>query len=281
MSELLTAKDVELKEFKKARFGGYSVAEVEDFLNMVADDLEAYAIQLDEKDARIKELEAYAKKQEEMTDAIKDALIQARQAAKDMEDKAQSEHDAIIADAKAEAAKIISEADAQVQARIDEAEKKSTDLLSEARVSAAEIMQDSKDRREKAELTRSTLEQEIEAKRQQAEDEAQNILASARAESRRIMADTQQEASEYQKQIQFLSLKRQQFLKDTVALLLDFGKIIESAREEMDDESEEEKTADTTPAEAVNTPADKIPSEPENDPMPEEVPVPRKKTLLL
>ncbi len=190
MSDLLTAKDVELKEFKKARFGGYSVAEVEDFLNIVADDLEAYAIQLDEKDARIKELEAYAQKQEGMTDAIKDALIQARQAAKDMEDKAQSEHDAIIADAKAEAAKILSEANAQVQARIDEAEKKSTDILSDARVSAAEIMQDSKDKREKAELTRSTLEQEIESKRQQAEDEAQNILATARAESRRLMADT-------------------------------------------------------------------------------------------
>ncbi|MBQ7216895.1 MAG: DivIVA domain-containing protein [Synergistaceae bacterium] len=281
MSDLLTAKDVEVKEFKKARFGGYVVSEVEDFLNMVADDLESYAIQLDEKDARIKELEAYAKKQEEMTDAIKDALIQARQAAKDMEDKAQTEHDAIIADAKAEAAKIISEADAQVQARIDEAEKKSTDILSDARVSAAEIMQDSKDRREKAELTRSTLEQEIEAKRQQAEDEAQNILASARAESRRLMADTQQEASEYQKQIQFLSLKKQQFLKDTVALLLEFGKIIESAREEIEEDSEGEKPADNTPEAAEKTPDEKTPSEPEDDTEPLIDIPPRKKALLL
>ena len=41
MSELLTAKDVEVKIFKKARFGGYVIAEVEDFLNQVADDLEA------------------------------------------------------------------------------------------------------------------------------------------------------------------------------------------------------------------------------------------------
>ncbi|MBR0035387.1 MAG: hypothetical protein IJP54_06895, partial [Synergistaceae bacterium] len=135
--------------------------------------------------------------------------------------------------------------------------------------------------REKAELTRSTLEQEIEAKRQQAEDEAQNILASARAESRRLMADTQQEASEYQKQIQFLSLKKQQFLKDTVALLLEFGKIIESAREEIDDDSEEDKSADNTPEAAEKTPADETHSEPEDDIMPEEIPAPRKKTLLL
>ena len=95
------------------------------------------------------------------------------------------------------------------------------------------------------------------------------------------MADTQQEASEYQKQIQFLSLKKQQFLKDTVALLLEFGKIIESAREEIDDDSEEDKSADNTPEAAEKTPADETPSEPEDDIMPEEIPAPRKKALLL
>ena len=91
MSDLLTAKDVEVKIFKKVRFGGYSVPEVEDFLNQVADDLEAYVTQLDEKDARIQELEAFVKKQEAMTDAIKDALIQARKAAKDMEEQARTQ----------------------------------------------------------------------------------------------------------------------------------------------------------------------------------------------
>ena len=245
MSELLTAKDVEVKIFKKARFGGYVIAEVEDFLNQVADDLEAYAIQIDEKDARIRELEAIVKKQDDMTDAIKDALIQARQAAKDMEDKAQSEHDAVIADAKAEADRILSEAEAIVQARVDEAEKKSTDILSEARVSAAEIMQDSKDKRAKADQALAGIEQELALRRQQAEEEAQGIIAAARAESRRLLADTQQETSEYQKQIQFLSLRKQQFLKDTVSLLLDFGKIIENAKEEIDDEIEEARLTDT------------------------------------
>ena len=256
MSDLLTAKDVEVKVFKKARFGGYSVPEVEDFLNQVADDLEAYAIQLDEKDARIAELEAYAKKQEEMTDAIKDALIQARQAAKEMEDKAQSEHDAIIAEAQAEAARIVAEADAKVQARVDEAEKRSTDILAEARISAAEIMQASKEKRDKAEQTRAAIEQEIAARQQQAEDEAQAVLASARAEARRLLADTQQEAAEYQKEIQFLSLRKQQFLKDTVALLLDFGKIIESAQEDFDD-----VPASPEPAEEVySVPEDTTPA---------------------
>ena len=99
MSDLLTAKDVEVKVFKKVKFGGYSVPEVEDFLNQVADDLEAYTVQLDEKDARIQELEAFVKKQEGMTDAIKDALIQARKAAQDMENQAKVNAEKILHDA--------------------------------------------------------------------------------------------------------------------------------------------------------------------------------------
>ena len=84
MTELLTAKDVEVKAFKKVSFGGYSVPEVEDFLNQVADDLEAYALRLNERENRIRELEEHIKKQESMTDMIKDALIQARKSAKEI-----------------------------------------------------------------------------------------------------------------------------------------------------------------------------------------------------
>ena len=41
----------------------------------MADDIEAYALRLNERERRIEELEAYVKKQESMTDMIKDALI--------------------------------------------------------------------------------------------------------------------------------------------------------------------------------------------------------------
>lgn len=248
MNELLTAKDVEVKVFKKSRFGGYSVPEVEDFLNQVADDLEAYAIQLDEKDARIQELEGYVKKQEAMTDAIKDALIQARKAAKDMEDQAQSEKDKIIAEAQAEAAKIISEADSKVQAVVDDAQKQSAQILSEARMSAAEIIQSSKDKKTLAEQSIAGIEQELASRRQEAENEAQEILSAARADSRRMLTDAQNEITDYQEQIQFLSLRKQQFVKDMVALLLDFGKIIDRAQEDVDAETQHPvQEADDTP----------------------------------
>ena len=259
MNELLTAKDVEVKVFKKSRFGGYSVPEVEDFLNQIADDLEAYALQLDEKDEKIQELEAIVKKHEATSDAIKDALIQARQSAKDMEEQAQAEKDKIIADAKAEAARIIAEADARVHAVVDEAERKSAGILSEARSSASEIVQTSRDKKALAEQSIAGIEQELALRRHEAETEAEDILAAARAESRRLMIDAQNEAARYNDQLQFLSLRKQQFLKDTVSLLLDFGRIIDKAQEDVDEETK------TPEAEAVDTFTEpEVPEKPHN-----------------
>ena len=236
MSELLTAKDVEVKVFKKVRFGGYSVPEVEDFLNQVADDLEAYVSQLDEKDARIQELEAFVKKQESMTDAIKDALIQARKAAKDMEEQAKSQTEKIIADAKEEANKHIAEADSLVQSRIDEAERKATDLIAHARISAEEIAQASQDRQTQAEESLSNIEGELEARRREAEIKAGEMLSSAKAEARKLVSDAQRAAEGYSGQMKFLNLQKQKFLNDAYSLLIDFGKVIDKAQDELEAE---------------------------------------------
>lgn len=265
MSDLLTAKDVEVKEFKKVRFGGYAIPEVEDFLNQVADDLEAYALQIDERDARIVELESYAKKQDEMTDAIKDALIQARQAAKEMEDKAQSEHDSIVNEAKDEAERILTEARSNVQVQVEAAERKANEILAQARTSASEAVQASKDKRDKAEQTLAEIEHEIAERRQKADSEAEGILANARAEARKIVAEAREQEEDYQKSIQFLSLKKQQFLKDTVSMLLDFGKIIEDAQEETD----EALKAATMPDPSYEIPEPQLPPSPVNESEPE------------
>lgn len=238
MSDLLTAKDVEVKVFKKVRFGGYSVPEVEDFLNQVADDFEAYAIQLDEKETRIQELESFVKKQEGMTDAIKDALIQARRAAQDMEDKAKENAEKIIAEAKAEAEKHISEADGKVQEQIEEADRKAADITAKAKASADEMIKNSQDKRAKAELSRANIEQELEAQRREAKNQAEDILASARIEARKLIADAEKEVNEYEKQIRFLSLQKQNFVKNTMSLLIDFGKIIDKAQQDIDDETD-------------------------------------------
>ena len=237
MSDLLTAKDVEVKVFKKVRFGGYSVPEVEDFLNQVADDLEAYTMQIDEKDARIQELESFVKKQEGMNDAIKDALILAKKAAQELEDKAKANTEQLLADAKAEAEKITSEAETKAAERISEADSKATDIIMKAKNSADDIIQASQDKRAKAEQSRANIEQELESRRRDAEDRADDILANARAEARRIIGDAQKEVETYNEQIKFLSLQKQEFVKNTAALLFDFGKIIDHAQQEIDAET--------------------------------------------
>ncbi|MBQ6972608.1 MAG: DivIVA domain-containing protein [Synergistaceae bacterium] len=236
MSDLLTAKDVEVKIFKKVRFGGYSVPEVEDFLNQVADDLEAYVTQLDEKEARIQELESFVKKQESMTDAIKDALIQARKAAKDMEEQARTQTEKILADADEEARQHVAEADGLVQARLDEAERKANDIIAQARITANEITQSSQDRRAKAEHSLSSIEQEIEARRREAEAQAEEIISSAKNEAMKLLDDAELEASHHEGQMRYLTQQKQQFLKDAYSLLIDFGKIIDRAQEDIDAE---------------------------------------------
>ena len=236
MSDLLTAKDVEVKIFKKVRFGGYSVPEVEDFLNQVADDLEAYVTQIDEKDARIQELESFVKKQESMTDAIKDALIQARKAAKDMEEQARTQTEKILAEADEEAKQHVAEADGLVQARLDEAERKAKDIIAQARISAEEITQSTQDRRAKAKHSLSSIEQELETRRREAEAQAEEIISSAKAEARKLLDDAERETSHHEGQMRYLSLQKQQFLKDAYSLLIDFGKIIDRAQEDIDAE---------------------------------------------
>ena len=239
MSDLLTAKDVEVKAFRKVKFGGYSVPEVEDFLNQVADDIEAYAMQLDEKDARIQELEAFVKKQEAMTDAIKDALIQARKAAKDMEEQAKVNTEKIIADAKAEAGKYVEEAESKFQERMNEADRKASEIISQAQAKAADLLQTSQDKRAQAEQSRANIEQELESYRSEAQKKADEILNTARTEAKKIMNDAEREFENYENQMRFLSLQKQQFVKNTVSLLYEFGRVMDKARQEIEEETEE------------------------------------------
>ena len=287
MMELLTAKDVEVKAFKKVSFGGYAVQEVEDFLNQVADDFETYAMRLNERETRIRELEEYVKKQESMTDMIKDALIQARKGAKDMEEEARAQTEQILADARVEAEKCLSEAnskveeitsqadttisnaektaaeivaeanaksreiDSQSHMQLDEAEKAAAEIIAKAKASAAGILQEAQDMRLETERRWADLEQDLSHRKKEASEQIEQTLASARSEAKRLLEEASKEVENYNNRLRFLNLRKQQFLKDTVALLLDFGKTIDKAQQEFEVEmmNEEEKASDKTEAE--------------------------------
>lgn len=288
MMELLTAKDVEVKAFKKVSFGGYAVQEVEDFLNQVADDFETYAMRLNERETRIRELEEYVKKQESMTDMIKDALIQARKGAKEMEEEARAQTEQILADARVEAEKCLSEAnskveeitsqadttisnaektaaeivaeanaksreiDSQSHMQLDEAEKAAAEIIAKAKASAAGILQEAQDMRLETERRWADLEQDLSHRKKEASEQIEQTLASARSEAKRLLEEASKEVENYNNRLRFLNLRKQQFLKDTVALLLDFGKTIDKAQQEFEVEmmnEEEEKASDKTEAE--------------------------------
>lgn len=287
MMELLTAKDVEVKAFKKVSFGGYAVQEVEDFLNQVADDFETYAMRLNERETRIRELEEYVKKQESMTDMIKDALIQARKGAKEMEEEARAQTEQILADARVEAEKCLSEAnskveeitsqadttisnaektaaeivaeanaksreiDSQSHMQLDEAEKAAAEIIAKAKASAAGILQEAQDMRLETERRWADLEQDLSHRKKEASEQIEQTLASARSEAKRLLEEASKEVENYNNRLRFLNLRKQQFLKDTVALLLDFGKTIDKAQQEFEVEmmNEEEKASDKTETE--------------------------------
>lgn len=270
MTELLTAKDVEVKAFKKVSFGGYAIQDVEDFLNQVADDLETYALRLSERETRIHELEEYVKKQESMTDMIKDALLQARKGAKEMEEQARNQTEQILAEARQEAEKYIAEANAKAEKinsqlgsklsdaertaaeivaeanakskeigvqshqKLDGAEKNAAEIIAKAKASAAGILQEVQVMRSETEKRRTNLEEELATRKYEATEEVEQLLASARVEARRIVEEASKEAEDYHKRLRFLNLQKQQFLKDTVALLLDFGKTIDKAQQEFE-----------------------------------------------
>lgn len=248
MPDLLTAKDVELITFKRVSFGGYAVLEVEEFLNQVADDIEAYALRLDEKEQRIQELEAYVQKQESMTDMIKDALLQARKSAKEMEEQAQLEREQILEQARCDAEAQVAEAkvkveelDAEVQGRLEEADKSAKELLSEARATASDILQEAQEIRQKAQTSWDNLEQEIAARKKKSSEEIEETLVAARIEARRIIEQSSIELEAYEGRLRFLNLKKQQFLRDTVSLLIDFGQIVDKAQQEFELEMEKEQ----------------------------------------
>ena len=74
------------------------------------------------------------------------------------------------------------------------------------------------------------IEQELGTKRREAQSQADEILSTTRAEARRMIADAEQEIEACKNELRFLSLRKQQFLKDTSSFLDEFSKIIDKAQ---------------------------------------------------
>lgn len=229
MSDLLTAKDVELKIFKKSSFGGYAIPDVEEFLNQIAEDLEAYALRLNDQQRRIYELEEALKKHEAMKDTIKDALILAQKSAKDKEDEARHQAELIVAKAESRLGDINSEA----RRRLEEAEGAADDIVAAARTAAAQIIKSAEETREEAQKRLSGMEEEISRRMTDANERASEITAAARVEARRISVRVKHEIEESRRELENLRLDRLHFLEESSELTSVFGHMVEEARQKL------------------------------------------------
>lgn len=131
----LTPLDVRNKrgDFKKL-MRGYDPQEVDVFLELVAERLEALVrenIQLRDRTSTLQEqVEAQAGREQ----AVQDALVTAQELRKDIRDQSQREADHIMREAESEARRMVAEAEAEVRSRLRDVERqldRSRDSLQE------------------------------------------------------------------------------------------------------------------------------------------------------
>ena len=103
-----------------------------------------------------------------------------------------------------------------------------------ARATASGIVREAQEIRQKAQTNWDNLEQEIADRRKKASEEIEETLVAARIEARRIIEQSSTELEAYEGRLRFLNLKKQQFLRDTVSLLIDFGQMVDKAQQEFE-----------------------------------------------
>jgi cell division initiation protein len=254
MPELLNARDVEQKSFRKVPFGGYSTAEVEEFMGQIVEDLETYVVYLTDRERRILELQEAVKKYDEMQGTIKDAFILAQKSGQAIKDEAERQagrsaaeaevkRAEVLAGAEAKRAEILAEAEAKrmeimkrhndiealVRARTEEAENIAEGIIASARASAARIFQEAEKARGEVERRLKNIEGEIGQRLAEANGHVNEIMTSARLEARRIVGRAPQEKEECIREVALLQLRKAAFLGEFREMLSRFGAEIEKA----------------------------------------------------
>jgi cell division initiation protein len=137
MENLLRARDIEARILRKATLGGYVVAEVDEFLDQISEDVELYVKRIEDLERRIILLETEQKEYEEMKDSIQDTLFAAQRAAKQIVLEGQR----TVAENEAEADKLLSEAREKCQKIIQEGEK----ILKQGQLEREQMIKDAED----------------------------------------------------------------------------------------------------------------------------------------
>ena len=100
---MITPLDIENKKFSKQMMNGYSVEEVDDFLDDLTACYEKIYKDNNENQSKIDELEASIKHYKSIEGTLNNTLIMAQSTAEDIKNVAKQQADQIIKDAQAEA----------------------------------------------------------------------------------------------------------------------------------------------------------------------------------
>jgi len=110
VTELLKALDVINQTFKRA-LRGYDPVEVDEFLDRVADSLQAYAERCVELERELERLKEQIREYKGMKDSLQEALLMAQKSADERVKAAEKQAEAIVAEARAQAERLLKEAE--------------------------------------------------------------------------------------------------------------------------------------------------------------------------
>lgn len=100
---MLTPLDIENKKFSKQMMNGYSVEEVDDFLDELTEDYEKLYKEVAESKNKMDELQENVEKYKGIESTLQNTLVMAQLAADDIKKAAQKEADKILLDAQGDA----------------------------------------------------------------------------------------------------------------------------------------------------------------------------------
>ena len=107
--ELLTARDIESKYFSRS-MRGYSISEVDEFLDRIAEDVQEYALRCVDLERSLARLEEQIKEYDDLKETLQETLLMAQKSAEAKEEAAESQAENLISEARVKAEQIVQDA---------------------------------------------------------------------------------------------------------------------------------------------------------------------------
>ena len=145
---MLTPLDIENKKFSKQMMNGYSIDEVDDFLDELTLDYEKMYKELQETKAKVEDLNKNLEHYKNIEETLQSTLIMAQSTAEEVKKVARQQADQIIADAKGSAQKSVDDLSQEITVKKKEMDdvKKQFDIykakMEALLISQLEILKD-------------------------------------------------------------------------------------------------------------------------------------------